>query len=467
MDHRTEEYDRDESSTASGDLEKDSKPVEESYNPDKSLQNPIGTNVHRDGGALEKQITAKSANPSVNNVSAIPNGGLRAWLQVLGAFFLFFNSWGIVNTFGVYQTYYETGILASSSASDISWVGSIQAFLLMLVGALTGPVYDAGYFRGLLLTGSFLVVFGQMMLSLCTEYYQVILAQAICIGLGCGCLFVPSVAILSTYFSTKIATAMGIAAAGSSLGGVIYPIIFYQLQPRIGFGWATRVIGFIILITLLLSNLVMKVRVLPAARRRILDLPAFKEPQYALFVAGSFITFMGLYSPFFYVSTYAIEYGITSTNLAFYLLAIINTGSVFGRIIPNLIADRTGPLNMIIPCCFLSGVLSLCLIPIRSQASLIAFCILYGFFSGALVSLPPTIFVHLSPNRGMIGTRMGMGFSIVSVGLLLGTPISGWILDGSSFTYVWVFGGCCVLIGSALMICSRIAKGGPGLMKKV
>lgn len=131
-------------------------------------------------------------------------------------------SQGIVNTFGVYQTYYEGGILSSSTPSDISWIGSVQAFLLMLVGALTGPIYDAGYFRHLLLVGSFLVVFGQMMLSLCGEYYQVILAQAICIGLGCGCLFIPSVAILSTYFSTKIATAMGLAAAGSSLGGIIY-----------------------------------------------------------------------------------------------------------------------------------------------------------------------------------------------------------------------------------------------------
>lgn len=88
----------------------------------------------------------------------------------------------------------------------------------MLVGALTGPIYDAGYFRALLSVGSFAVVFGFMMLSLATTYWQVILAQGICVGLGAGCLFVPSVAILSTYFSTKIATAMGLAAAGSSLG---------------------------------------------------------------------------------------------------------------------------------------------------------------------------------------------------------------------------------------------------------
>lgn len=132
------------------------------------------------------------------------------------------------------------------------------------------------------------------MLSLCTEYYQVILAQAVCIGIGAGCLFVPSVAIISTYFNnTRIALAMGIAASGSSLGGVIYPIVFYRLQPTIGFAWATRVIGFIMLATLLFPNLVMKVRVLPAKRRALLDLSAFKELPYVLTVMGLFVGFMG------------------------------------------------------------------------------------------------------------------------------------------------------------------------------
>jgi hypothetical protein len=88
----------------------------------------------------------------------------------------------------------------------------------MLVGAITGPVYDAGYFRELLWSGSFFVVFGHMMLSLCEKYWQVLLAQAFCIGGGAGLLFVPGVAIISTYFSTKLAFATGAAAVGSSLG---------------------------------------------------------------------------------------------------------------------------------------------------------------------------------------------------------------------------------------------------------
>ncbi|KAF2767565.1 MFS general substrate transporter, partial [Teratosphaeria nubilosa] len=239
--------------------------------------------------------------PSINNIKSVPNGGLTAWLQVLGSFFLFWNTWGIINAFGTYQTYYESGLLASSPASDISWIGSLQATLLMLVGALSGPINDAGYVHHLLIIGSVLAVLGQMMLSLCTEYWQVFLAQAVCQGLGAGMLFVPSVSILSTYFSTKLATAVGLAASGSSLGGVVYPIVFHKLQPVLGFAWSTRVVAFIMLATLAMSNGVMKVRVLPAGRRKFIDLSAFKEPAYVCFVLGMTLCFAGLYEPFFYV----------------------------------------------------------------------------------------------------------------------------------------------------------------------
>lgn len=255
-----------------------------------------GNNVE----ALQRVGTQASSKPSVHNIKHVPNGGLWAWLQVLSSFFLFMNTWGIINTFGTYQTYYETGLLASSTPSAISWIGSLQGTLLMLVGSLTGPIYDAGYVRTLVAVGTFLVVFGTMMLSLCTEYYQVILSQAVCIGIGTGCLFIPGVAVLSTYFSTRLATAVGIAAAGSSIGGVIYPVAFYRLQPAIGFPWAVRVLGFISLGTLGISNAVIRVRVLPAGRRKMFDLTAWKEIPYIFFVFGTFIGFLGLYVRFYH-----------------------------------------------------------------------------------------------------------------------------------------------------------------------
>ncbi|PYI05354.1 MFS general substrate transporter [Aspergillus sclerotiicarbonarius CBS 121057] len=389
--------------------------------------------------------------------SDIPNGGFMAWYQVLGSFFLFFNCWGIINTFGVFQTYYEQDLLKSRSAMDISWVGSVQAFLLVFIGVFTGPLFDQGYFRQLIGVGSFLVVFGMMMTSLCHEYWEVMLAQGIVTGLGSGCLFLPSVAILPTYFSTKKALAQGFAASGSSLGGVIYPIVFHKLQPHIGFRWATRVIGFIMLATLVIPNAGMRMRIKPSGRRKMFEAGALREAPFVLFAAGTFFGFMGMYMPFFYVQSYAMEKNFMNDNLAFYLLSITNAASAFGRIVPNFFADRTGPLNMLLPTSIMAGILGFVWISVHNAGGMIVFCIFYGFFSGTFVSLPPTAVVTLSPSLSVVGARMGMNFVIASTGLLIGTPIGGLLLDhGWVALQAWC--GACVLMAALFIFLARLTK---------
>ena len=62
-----------------------------------------GHDGEENAAELRKINTVASSKPSVNNIRSVPNGGTTAWLQVLASFFLFFNSWGIVNTFGMLQ----------------------------------------------------------------------------------------------------------------------------------------------------------------------------------------------------------------------------------------------------------------------------------------------------------------------------------------------------------------------------
>ena len=80
---------------------------------------------------------------------------------------------------------------------------------------------------------------------------------------------------------------------------------------------------------------------LPDKKRAILDFAAFREPAYVIFVFSAFVGFMGLYQPFFYVQTFAIEKHITNSNLGFYVLAIMNATSAFGRIIPGILSDKS------------------------------------------------------------------------------------------------------------------------------
>ena len=136
---------------------------------------------------------------------------------------------GFTLSFGAFQAYYQHELLVKSSASAISWIGTIQAWLLILVGALSGPLFDLGYFRSMLCIGNFLVVFGIMMLSLAKEYWQIFLAQGLCMGLGAGLLYVPSLALVDIWFSRKRALAMGIVMSGISVGEYILHLLTLQI----------------------------------------------------------------------------------------------------------------------------------------------------------------------------------------------------------------------------------------------
>lgn len=336
-----------------------------------------------------------------------------------------------------------------------------QRFKLTQIAVVTGPIYDRGYFKSLIVTGTFFVCFGFMMTSLSRQYWQVLLAQGVVVGLGNGFLWVPSVAILPQYFTTKKALANGIAAAGSSVGGIVYPITFRHLEQRVGFGWATRTIAFIALGTLSISITIMKQRVMPKQKRKLWDLDAFKDPSYTLYCLGMFLAFASFYGPVYYVQPYAIQTGIVTQNFGFYLLPILNAASVPGRIIPNFAADHIGVLNVLIPASIMTGVMALIWITVHTFSGVIAFACFYGFFSGAFVSIAPVAVVVLTPDLTKLGTRMGQSFFISSFGLLWGTPATGAIL---SSTGKWIgpqlFSGILLIATACALFAARSSKVG-------
>lgn len=436
---------------------------EDGMKKEQDYNDPDNQSIETEEPVQRPQDVPIAEAPKTAGPGPVPNGGLQAWLHVLGGFFLFFNTWGILNAFGVFQTYYESGALFTESSSNISWIGAIQSFMLLTVGFFSGPLYDKGHLRILLIVGSFGIVFGHMMLSLCETYWQVLLAQGFCVGIGAGCLFVPCVAILPTYFNTKLGLVVGLAAAGSSFGGVIYPIVLYRLIDRIGFGWSVRVIGFIALGTLILPIAVMKMRVKPPKARALIDFSAFTDLPFMVFTISTMIGFMGLYVLLFYLSYFAEEQGITDTNLAFYLVPIFNAASCFGRTLPNALSDKTGPFNLVGPGAAIVGILVLCMIVVKNVAGIVVIAILSGFFSGVFIAMPPVCFVALTQDKSKIGTRIGMGFSCIAFGVLAGGPGGGAILGKVAplnWHGLWVFGGVTPLVAAACYWALRVQRSG-------
>lgn len=335
----------------------------------------------------------------------------------------------------------------------------MQGFVLFLVGVIVGPIFDKGFLHSLIAFGTFMVVFGLMMTSLSTQYYQLFLAHGITVGIGCAFLFLPSIAIVATYFTSRRALATGITASGGSIGAVVYPIMFHKLISRVGFGWTTRIIGFVALAGLSISLLVLRRRLPPPTKSRsLLDLAALKEPPFLVFSFGLFFCFVGLYFPFFYLQSYFTSYLHNDNSLAFYIFAVLNATSVLGRITPGLVADRIGGLNTLVPISLLATILAFVWIAVRNVGGAVVFTCLYGYSSGAIVSLPPSILTRMSPNLGVVGTRLGMIFMFAGCGFLIGTPIASLLLDleQGSFWKAQLFSGMFVAAGTMCFIALRV-----------
>lgn len=130
---------------------------------------------------------------------------------------------------------------------------------------------------------------------------------------------------------------------------------------------------------------------------------------------------------------------------------------IFGRILPGMVADRIGRFNVMIITTAFSTILVLALwLPSKANAPIIVFCALYGFSSGAFVSLGPSLIAQISPIRE-IGVRSGTFFLFVSVGGLTGSPIGGALIsrDNGSFSDLQVFCGVTMAAGAALYFVSR------------
>lgn len=191
-----------------------------------------------------------------------------------------------------------------------------------------------------------------------TRYYQILLAQGetilleysgnqlmivagICSSIGASTIFYPAMSSITTWFFKKRGAAFGIIAAGSSLGGVILPIMVpisntslpvalltsdqvERLIREVGFPWAMRSAAFLILFLMIIANLTITSRMVPSPKPLKLSdfFRPFTELPYDLVCFGCFIFFLGMFLPINYIILEAIHYGM-NPKLAQYMVGPI------------------------------------------------------------------------------------------------------------------------------------------------
>lgn len=424
---------------------------------------------------IESQDSSKVPNqPNTETLHfSPPDGGFHAWLQVFGSFWAWFNTFGLTNAFGVFNTYYTNIKFPHEKPAIVSLIGSIQPFVLIFFGFLAGPLWDAGYCKSLIISGTAIIAFGYFMVSICDAYWQVMLAQGVLIGFGSALLYLPAVAIIPQYFTRRKALANGFAASGSAFAGVIYPIAFRQLLQRLSFGWSVRVLGFMVIVTGILPAICIRPCLPPPPkekRRKPLKIdfkPFVNEPAYGFYTLALFFCLGAQYTPVFFIQDYVQSKHIMSSDLATYLLPILNAWSVIGRIAPNVIADRVGGVNVLIPCMTVAAILTFCWIAITTAVGSFVFVSIYGFFIGSILSMPAFVISSLCPDPVVAGTRMGTAFAVSSFGILAGPPVAGAILESGSWLGLQLFAGALLILALSVLAFVRFWVVGWTLYRKV
>ncbi|KAI9682208.1 MAG: hypothetical protein M1817_000262 [Caeruleum heppii] len=412
----------------------------------------------------ERRLSAvNSRTSSAVTTTTYPEGGLRAWSVVFGAWCGMIACFAQLNTIGTFQAYISRNQLRDFSESQIGWIFGVYVFLSFFCGVQIGPVFDKHGPRFLVLLGSCCTVASVLLLGICTQYWHFMLCWGVLGGLGTSLLFTPGIACIGHFFSKKRGAATGLAATGGSIGGIGFPIMLQALFPRVGFAWATRIMGFILLFLLIICNLLIRSRLPPVSGASSLpDFKIFRDAKFAWTTAGVFLVELGIFVPLSYITSYGITNGI-SEAYSYQLLAVLNAGSFFGRWVPGYVADYLGRFNTMILTVGLCIVSTFAFwLPAEKSVPLVTvFAVLFGFGSGSNISLTPVCVGQLCRTENY-GRYYATSYTIVSFGTLVGIPIGGQIISASGGDYrnLIIFTGLCYVAGIICFIAARVIKVG-------
>jgi MCP family monocarboxylic acid transporter-like MFS transporter 10 len=152
----------------------------------------------------------------------------------------------------------------------------------------------------------------------------------------------------------------------------------------------------------------------------------------------------------------------------FWLLTIMNGASTVGRLTLAQFSDKTGPLNMHMASQFVCSLLTLILWSLAgSETDAIAFCVVFGVFSGMVIGLPPASIANIlscsytAPGtevlaKKKLGHWVGMMYSFAAIPALVGPIIAGHLItEFQTYITVQMWSGTNLMLSFFCMVVAR------------
>ena len=386
-------------------------------------------------------------------------GGIRAWLVVLGCWLALFASLGFMNALATFQAYITTTQSVRLSPGAVGGTIFGYASFSLLLGLYAGPLFDKYGPRWLLLAGTLCLLASLLITSISTEYASLLSALAILSSMATPLLSIPSLAAIGHFFHRNRGLATGVATTASSASGVVFPFLLQALYERVGWAWAMRALALICLTLAVAANFLIRARPPPSPST------ATPHPHARIFltrgvpftVLAVLLAQFAAFLPLSYLSGYALSKGFTEA-FSFEVIAVLNASSALGRVAAGWAADRAGPFNTAAACAAAAAIACFAVwLPAGgTQAGMVVFAVVFGAASGGGVALAPVVVGRLCKTREY-GRYYGACNTVASMVVLLAIPVAGQLVKRGSYWGLVVTTGAVYVAAAAAFVAARMS----------
>uniref|UniRef100_A0A673TP09 Monocarboxylate transporter 11 n=1 Tax=Suricata suricatta TaxID=37032 RepID=A0A673TP09_SURSU len=388
-------------------------------------------------------MTPKPAGP--------PDGGW-GWVVAAAAFAVNGLSYGLLRSLGLALP--DLAEHFDRSTQDTAWVSALALAVQQAASPVGSALSTRWGARPVVMVGGVLTSLGFVFSAFAHSLLHLYLGLGVLAGSGWALVFAPALGTLSRYFSRRRVLAVGLALTGNGASSLLLAPTLQFLLDTFGWRGALLLLGAITLhlapCGALLRPLVLPGDPLAPPRGPLaaLGLGLFARRAFSIFALGTALVGGGYFVPYVHLAPHALDLGLGGYGAAL-VVAVAAVGDAGARLISGWLADQGWvPLSrLLLVFAVLTG-LGVLAVGLGCGGALLAAAGAYGLSAG---SYAPLVFGVLPGLVGVGGVvqATGLVMMLMSLGGLLGPPLSGFLRDETGdFTASFLACGSFILSGS-------------------
>uniref|UniRef100_A0A2K6FIL6 Monocarboxylate transporter 11 n=1 Tax=Propithecus coquereli TaxID=379532 RepID=A0A2K6FIL6_PROCO len=385
-----------------------------------------------------------------------PDGGW-GWVVAATAFAVNGLSYGLLRSLGLALP--DLAEHFDRSAQETAWVSALALAVQQAASPVGSALSTRWGARPVVMVGGVLTSLGFVFSAFARSLVHLYLGLGLLAGSGWALVFAPALGTLSRYFSRRRVLAVGLALTGNGASSLLLAPALQFLLDTFGWRGALLLLGAI---TLHLTPCGALLRPLtlpgdaPAPPRgplAALGLGLFTHRAFSVFALGTALIGGGYFVPYVHLAPHALDRGLGGYGAAL-VVAVAAVGDAGARLVCGWLADQGWvPLPRLLAVFGALTGLGLLVVGLGDWGGpLLAAAMAYGLSAG---SFAPLVFGVLPGLVGLGGVvqATGLVMMLMSLGGLLGPPLSGFLRDETGdFTASFLVCSSFILSGSFIYV---------------